>query len=302
MTLGENIARLRAEKNLSQGALAEALNVSRQSVSKWETDGSVPELERLMQMSELFGVSLDELVKGEAAESAEPPAPEPLPVQTVVVQQRPLSGRQIAGIALLGVNLFTTVLFLALGIAIGLLISVPLAVCGLVCLLAKRRVILKSFWAAYLCVDLFLRFAVGTNWSVALGFVHMFFRDREWAMQSMRAQALIAAGQLAGMLLLNFFTARGFRKEAYEPTKKRKALLIAGWVVYALRWIVPCTPPFLWLQERFFAGFTFAGDGPMFLYRVCDAVMGYAFLALLIWLIVTTLGVLRWKKTQKNDG
>ena len=62
MTLGENIARLRAEKRLSQGDLADALGVSRQSVSKWETDASVPELDKLVRLSELFGVTLDRLV------------------------------------------------------------------------------------------------------------------------------------------------------------------------------------------------------------------------------------------------
>ena len=45
MSLGTNISRLRAEKRLSQGDLAEVLEVSRQSVSKWETDSSVPDLE-----------------------------------------------------------------------------------------------------------------------------------------------------------------------------------------------------------------------------------------------------------------
>lgn len=45
MTLGQNIARLRTQKNLSQGDLADALEVSRQSVSKWETDASIPELD-----------------------------------------------------------------------------------------------------------------------------------------------------------------------------------------------------------------------------------------------------------------
>ena len=74
MTLGENIARLRAQRGWSQGGLAEALGVSRQSVSKWETDGSVPELDRLVQLSELFGISLDALVRGEAA--PEPAAPQ----------------------------------------------------------------------------------------------------------------------------------------------------------------------------------------------------------------------------------
>ena len=68
MTLGQNIARLRTQKNLSQGDLADALEVSRQSVSKWETDASIPELDKLLRLAELFGVTLDELVKGESAQ------------------------------------------------------------------------------------------------------------------------------------------------------------------------------------------------------------------------------------------
>ena len=65
MTLGENIVRLRTQKNWSQGDLADALEISRQSVSKWETDASIPELDKLLKLSELFGVTLDELVRGE---------------------------------------------------------------------------------------------------------------------------------------------------------------------------------------------------------------------------------------------
>lgn len=66
MNLGENISRLRAARGMSQGDLAEALDVSRQSISKWETGGAVPELDKLMKLSALFGVTLDELVTGEA--------------------------------------------------------------------------------------------------------------------------------------------------------------------------------------------------------------------------------------------
>ena len=50
MRLGATISRLRAEKKLSQGELADALGVSRQSVSKWETDASIPELDKLMEL------------------------------------------------------------------------------------------------------------------------------------------------------------------------------------------------------------------------------------------------------------
>ena len=68
MTLGENIVRLRTQKNWSQGDLADALDISRQSVSKWETDASIPELDKLLKLSALFGVTLDELVRGEDEE------------------------------------------------------------------------------------------------------------------------------------------------------------------------------------------------------------------------------------------
>ena len=64
MTLGERICQYRIERRLSQQEVAEKLEVSRQSVSKWETDGAVPELDKLVKLCELFGVGLDELVRG----------------------------------------------------------------------------------------------------------------------------------------------------------------------------------------------------------------------------------------------
>ena len=71
MQVGENIYKYRIERGLSQGALAEALEVSRQSVSKWENNSAVPELDKLIRMSKLFQISLDQLVFGEEV-SCEP--------------------------------------------------------------------------------------------------------------------------------------------------------------------------------------------------------------------------------------
>ena len=68
MSLGERIQMLRKEKKMSQNDLAEKLDVSRQSVSKWETDTAKPELPKLILMAELFQVSLDELVSSEISE------------------------------------------------------------------------------------------------------------------------------------------------------------------------------------------------------------------------------------------
>ena len=60
--LGEQIYKYRTAKGLSQLELAEALDVSRQSISKWETNVAVPELAKLVKMADLFGVTLDELI------------------------------------------------------------------------------------------------------------------------------------------------------------------------------------------------------------------------------------------------
>ena len=63
MTLGERLTALRKNRGMSQDALAETLGVSRQSVSKWETDTSVPDLDKLVKLSDLFDISLDELAE-----------------------------------------------------------------------------------------------------------------------------------------------------------------------------------------------------------------------------------------------
>lgn len=63
MTLGEKIYILRTEHGLSQEAFGESLGVSRQSVSKWETNQSVPELDKIVAICDLFGVTTDYLLR-----------------------------------------------------------------------------------------------------------------------------------------------------------------------------------------------------------------------------------------------
>lgn len=63
MILADKIIQLRKQNGWSQEELAEQLGVSRQAVSKWESAASVPDLNRILQMSELFGVSTDYLLK-----------------------------------------------------------------------------------------------------------------------------------------------------------------------------------------------------------------------------------------------
>ena len=65
MTIGEKIYNLRKAKNYSQEEVANHLNVSRQTVSKWETDQSTPDFDKIVPLCELFEISTDEFLKGE---------------------------------------------------------------------------------------------------------------------------------------------------------------------------------------------------------------------------------------------
>ena len=67
MTLGERIQNMRKEMGLSQEELAERIGVSRQSVSKWENDAALPDTDKVLQLSRLFGVSADALLTGSSA-------------------------------------------------------------------------------------------------------------------------------------------------------------------------------------------------------------------------------------------
>lgn len=62
MTIGQKIIALRNSMGISQEKLAELLNVSRQSISKWEMDHSVPQIDKILQLSEIFSISCDDLL------------------------------------------------------------------------------------------------------------------------------------------------------------------------------------------------------------------------------------------------
>ncbi len=71
MTLGERIHENRKRAALSQEKLSELVGISRQAVTKWEADQSVPCMEHLIKLSEIFKIPLDELANGNIAESEE---------------------------------------------------------------------------------------------------------------------------------------------------------------------------------------------------------------------------------------
>ena len=76
MTFGEKLQSLRQKAGMSQDALAERLNVSRQAVSRWERDGTMPETEKVVALADIFGVTTDYLLRNQPC-----PAPEKKPAR-----------------------------------------------------------------------------------------------------------------------------------------------------------------------------------------------------------------------------
>ena len=124
MEFNNRLYQLRKQKGFSQEELANRLNVSRQTVSKWEVGDSTPDMEKLAAISDLFDVSLDMLIMGKEA-----PAPEAAPAKTDfadVIQEKVLtpdnkkkakSALKIVGIiagAVMLIEIITMIIFFAL--------------------------------------------------------------------------------------------------------------------------------------------------------------------------------------------
>lgn len=103
MTLGEKIYKLRTKRGMSQEAFGEVLGVSRQSVSKWETDQSLPELDKIVAISGIFDVSTDYLLK-EAVEEREEQEPRVI-IQKTSFHYEYKSDKTFMGLPLVHVNI-----------------------------------------------------------------------------------------------------------------------------------------------------------------------------------------------------
>ena len=293
MTLGENIVRLRTQRNWSQGDLADALDISRQSVSKWETDASVPELEKLLKLSELFGVTLDALVRGEDAPKAETAAPAAQAVPASFTPQTSSEREKrhtIAGTILLciGAAFLLICLILAGDLLAGLIYGSPFFLCGIICFTVKHRTGLWCGWAAYLCIDLYLRFATGLSWTTV-------FMTHLWTAQMNYARLAIAWAQFAAMVLMIVWTVCSYRALKLSATKKEITWLAAGWfaALVALPLLMSYGVMPLLLDDLG----NYSNISPYFLLNV---VYSYARLALINVLLVRSLAVWRLKREEKK--
>lgn len=281
MRLGEKIYKLRTEKNLSQGELADALEVSRQSVSKWETDASVPELDKLIKLSEIFGVSLDELVldKKQPEQTAEP--------KIVYVERvERSSGRKIAGTVLL---CFAALVFLLISlfgdIIAGLILASPFVGCGLVCLFARKNAGLWCAWVVYLFIDIYLRLATGINQSYIL-------YPQAYTLQ-MTVHLIIAWSWLTVFVALTVITVLRMRKAYTISLRKDMIGTAVSWVVYLLTGGIYQLIRFLFLPQ--------INDRPYWLaFRFVTSLSGWVRVAVLVVALAFTGRLLTalWEKRK----
>lgn len=87
MILADKIISLRKKSGWSQEELAQQLGVTRQSVSKWEGAQSVPDMDKILQMSRLFGVSTDYLLKDEIEAEEKITTSEDSPLRRVTMKE-----------------------------------------------------------------------------------------------------------------------------------------------------------------------------------------------------------------------
>ena len=103
MTLGEKLAKLRREHNYTQEQLAQILGVSRQAVSKWESDTAYPETEKLIRLGKLYHCSMDYLLLDQAPEPAAETAITRIELRGICYER--VSEKQIGNLPLWHINI-----------------------------------------------------------------------------------------------------------------------------------------------------------------------------------------------------
>lgn len=287
MSLGERIYRLRTEKNLSQGDLAERLEVSRQSISKWENNNAVPDLEKIIALSEIFEVSLDELVKGRttAVENIENTYQEQTKHTSPVESTFP--PRKIAGTILFCMG-FVVLLFCTLfgGVLSGLVFCLPFVFCGIICFACRKNVGLWCSWVVYILVDIFTRFATGIN-RAAIWLTHLWTKEMNFGR--------LAFAWILTLILVVIITVTVIRltKHTYVTEKNGNKQLIVSWIVVLTLQIVA----WLWGRSEFYQYILDNIISMSLLYNLISLLFGWMkIIALTVALVIT----IRFIKTNKQ--
>ena len=138
MSIGQRISKLRKEKGFSQEYVAERLDVSRQAVSKWETDNSAPDTYNLIALAELFDVSVEYIAVGKQEEQQKSNVAEEVICNKIETQK-------IIGFVLLGVGLLALILGFLLSELL-ILLSVYLLVGAILCIAVRKNLWFVAMW------------------------------------------------------------------------------------------------------------------------------------------------------------
>ena len=132
MTIGNRISELRKKYSYSQEYVASKLGVSRQAVSKWETDQTAPDTYNIIALAELLNVSVEYLAIGKVDEKS-----------TVEENYAVSNSRKIVGYILIGVGLLTGILGLVLFKEL-LYLAAVLIIAGVLCITVKKHFVITT--------------------------------------------------------------------------------------------------------------------------------------------------------------
>lgn len=204
MSIGTKIYELRTAKNLSQGELADKLDVSRQSVSKWETDMAVPDIDKLIKICDVFEISLDELTGREVQTKIE---------DSTLKIKSPTAAQRVIGYILFTLSIICGLITMLFGtneadFIIMLPIALAMLICGLLCIFLGKKAFYWSIWTALAPITIL------TPHIVSLSMVSML------------------SGFMIVIISVMFFVARStFKDIIIQTSKKKTVLLITLWIL-----------------------------------------------------------------------
>lgn len=228
MSLGENIQFYRNKAGITQEQFAERLSVSRQSVSKWESNTTYPEMEKLLQMCTMFSCSLDTLLRGDA---------ESMSFEDTEKYDKHMNGFSLTMSVGVGLLFFGVTVLLAL---LGIGISVPLAtVAMLVFVIAsimtmtyagmghdaymRKHPQIKPFYTEEEIETSERKFRLTMTLSVGLLFLGVLWIVGSYALPvlsgSLGRQAYIAIAMLIFGIAVAIMTYSGMQKDKYDIEK-----------------------------------------------------------------------------------
>ena len=199
MNLGEKIYELRTKKNLSQGDLADKLDVSRQSVSKWENNTAVPDLDKLIKICDIFEISLDEITGRET--------PKEKTIIRIEEIKKDLTRIQFLGCILIGVGIISFLM------PFGVFFAPSILICGIICLTVKKNPWYWCIWVVFLPIFFIM------SWAMALGMVSLII-------------------ETAFLVVMAVVTYKAFRDTEIIIPERKSIVILASSIVYDLLYVL----------------------------------------------------------------